>query len=132
MVTPTGDKAGITCKASYTVTPDAGDAETIVATAGDKQLTNGMLQILYLSQVNAYRAAEAEIAPDFSRPLDCQSCPLEEGLSWQHYFLKKAILCWQAQQAALVRASQPQIITEEVAPITKLFSVLKDIWENHR
>lgn len=113
VVTPTGDKAGITCKASYTVTPDAGDAETIVATAGDKQLTNGMLQILYLSQVNAYRAAEAEIAPDFSRPLDCQSCPLEEGLSWQHYFLKKAILCWQAQQAALVRASQPQIITEE-------------------
>ena len=25
-----------------------------------------------------------------------------------------------------------KIITEEVAPITKLFSVLKDIWENHR
>lgn len=113
VVTPTGDKAGITCKASYTVTPGAANASEIVATAGDRKLTNGMLQILYLSQVNAYRAEGAELAPDFSRPLDCQSCPLEEGLSWQHYFLKKAICSWQAQQAVLVRASQPQIITEE-------------------
>ena len=113
VVTPTGNQTDIACKASYTVAPDAGDAETIVATAGDKQLTNGMLQILYLSQVNAYRAAEAEIAPDFSRPLDCQSCPLEEGLSWQHYFLKAAILSWQAQQALLLQASRPQLITEE-------------------
>ena len=113
VVTADGDSSSLTCKASYTVDPGTGDAGGIVATAGDKQLTNGMLQILYLSQVNAYRAAGAEIAPDFSRPLDCQSCPLEAGLSWQHYFLKKAILSWQAQQAALVRASQPQLITEE-------------------
>ena len=113
VVTATGNKADVTCKASYTVAPGSAQASEVVATAGDRQLTNGMLQILYLSQVNACRAKGAEIAPDFSRPLDCQPCPLEEGLSWQHYFLKSAIRGWQAQQAALVRASQPQLITEE-------------------
>lgn len=113
VVTPTNDKAMVTCKASYTVAPGPDDAGKVVATAGEETLTNGMLQILYLSQVNAYRAAGPEIAPDFSRPLDCQSCPLEEGLSWQHYFLKRAILSWQAQQAALEQARQPQLITEE-------------------
>ena len=113
VVTATGNKADVTCKASYTVAPGSAQASEVVATAGDRQLTNGMLQILYLSQVNACRAKGAEIAPDFGRPLDCQPCPLEEGLSWQHYFLKSAIRGWQAQQAALVRASQPQLITEE-------------------
>ena len=113
VVTPTNDKALVTCKASYTVSPGSGSAEKTVATAGSRKLTNGMLQILYLSQVNDYRASHAEIAPDFSRPLDCQPCPLEEGLSWQHYFLKAAILGWQAQQAALEQAQQPRIITEE-------------------
>lgn len=113
VVTPTNDKTAVTCKASYTVAPGSGDAEKIAATAGDEKLTNGMLQILYLSQVNSYRAAGPKIAPDFSLPLDCQPCPLEEGLSWQHYFLKKAILSWQAQQAALAQAAGPQIITEQ-------------------
>ena len=113
VVTPTNDKSQVTCKASYTVTADSADAGQIVATAGNRKLTNGMLQILYLSQVNDYRASGREIAPDFGLPLDCQPCPLEEGLSWQHYFLKAAILGWQAQQAALEQAQQPRIITEE-------------------
>lgn len=113
VVTPSGDKSLVTCKASYTVSPGAGNPDAVVATAGSRKLTAGTLQILYLSQVRDFQAASQEVSPDFDRPLDCQPCPLEEGLSWQHYFLKAAVLGWQAQQAALEQAQQPRIITEE-------------------
>lgn len=113
VVTPTGDKRLVTCKASYTVSPGTGNADAVVATAGSRKLTAGTLQILYLSQIRDFQAARQEVSPDFDRPLDCQPCPLEEGLSWQHYFLKAAVLGWQAQQAALEQAQQPRIITEE-------------------
>lgn len=113
VVTPTNDKALVTCKASYTVSPGEGNPEAVVAAAGSRKLTAGMLQILYLSQIRDFQAAQQEASPDFDLPLDCQPCPLEEGLSWQHYFLKAAVLGWQAQQAALEQAQQPRIITEE-------------------
>lgn len=113
VVTPTGDKRLVTCKASYTVSPGTGNPDAVVATAGSRKLTAGTLQILYLSQIRDFQAARQEVSPDFDRPLDCQPCPLEEGLSWQHYFLKAAVLGWQAQQAALEQAQQPRIITEE-------------------
>ncbi len=113
VVTPTNDKALVTCKASYTVSPGDGNPEAVVAAAGSRKLTAGMLQILYLSQIRDFQAAQQEASPDFDLPLDCQPCPLEEGLSWQHYFLKAAVLGWQAQQAALEQAQQPRIIAEE-------------------
>ncbi len=104
----------ISCKSSYTAAPSAEAAGAVVAKAGDYTLTNAQLQILYLSEVSAYREAGHEQAPDFTRPLDEQQCPLSETpLSWQHYFLEKAIHSWQLQQAILYAASQPQIIKEE-------------------
>lgn len=109
----TGNKSKVICKASYTVSAAAASEDKIVATAGTGKLTNGMLQVLYLSQVNAYRASGQKPAPDFSRSLDNQSCPLAEGLSWQHYFLQKAILSWQAQQAALEQVKKPRPMNEE-------------------
>lgn len=101
------------CQASYTAPYDESAAKAVVAGAGDATLTAEALQVLYLSQVNAFRAAGQETAPDFSQPLDTQSCPLEEGFSWQQYFLQRAILSWHAQQAVLYAAAQPQEITEE-------------------
>ncbi|MGM9604993.1 MAG: C39 family peptidase [Faecousia sp.] len=114
VATATGEKTDVGCKASYTVSAAQASSEQVVAAAGEKTLTNGALQILYLSQVNAYRNADREVAPDFSLPLDSQRCPLGDGeLSWQQYFLQKAILSWQAQQAVLSAAAKPQVITEE-------------------
>lgn len=112
VVIPSGQKTRVDCKASYTVSPGTGNSQAVVATAGKQTLTAGMLQVLYLSQVNACRTGGGEM-PDFSQSLDCQPCPLEKGLSWQHYFLKKAIENWQAQCAALEKAKQPRPITEE-------------------
>lgn len=111
--TASGNTAQVQCKASYTAAYTPEDASAVVATAGSYRLTGEQLQILYLSQVNACRTSGESSAPDFSLPLDSQECPLEAGLSWQQYFLKKALAQWQAQQALLYAAAQPQIITEE-------------------
>lgn len=112
VVTASGDSASVTCKQGYTVeAPSA--ADKAVAKIGKAELTNAALQVWYLSEVNAYRESGADVAPDFSQPLDLQRCPLGDGsLSWQHYFLEKAVNSWCAQQAMLNAAAQPQIIHE--------------------
>jgi len=113
-VTANQDPDSILCKSSYTAAPSAEAASAVAAKAGDRTLTNAQLQVLYLSEVSAYRAAGHEVTPDFTRPLDAQDCPLSDTpLSWQHYFLERAIHSWQLQQAILYAAAQPQIITEE-------------------
>lgn len=107
--TANGNSTSVLCRASYTGSNAA--ADTVAARAGDASLTVRELQLLYLSQVNAQRNAQEQ--PDYSQPLDTQRCPLAENLSWQQYFLQRAILSWQAQQALLYAAAQPQRITEE-------------------
>ena len=109
----TGDASQPQYKASYTAPYSEAAAQAVVATAGEAELTGALLQILYLDQVNACRAAAEEPMPDFSQPLDAQPCPLAQGLSWQQYFLGAAVRGWHAQQAALYAAAQPQKITEE-------------------
>lgn len=103
-----GNSSSVQCRASYT---GSGAADTVVARAGDATLTAQTLQLLYLNEVNAQRNAQEQ--PDYAQPLDTQRCPLAEDLSWQQYFLQRAILSWQAQQALLYAAAQPQRITEE-------------------
>lgn len=112
VVTADGNPTGIRCKDSYL--SETADPSAVAATIGSETLTNGELQVLYLTAVNAYRQAENDIAPDFSQPLDTQLCPLGDGtLSWQHYFLQQAVRSWQIRQTILDAAAQPQIITEE-------------------
>lgn len=108
-----GSKEQVRYRASYTGSYSESAAQAVVAAVGDRQLTGAMLQILYLNQVNTYRERGEEPMPDYTRALDTQRCPLEEGLSWQQYFLKRAIGAWQAQEAALYAAAQPQPVTEE-------------------
>lgn len=112
VVTADGNPSSILCKDSYL--SQSADASAVVATIGSEALTVGELQVLYLTQVNAYRQAGHDEAPDFSQPLDVQLCPLGDGnLSWQHYFLQLAVRSWQIRQTILDAAAQPQIITEE-------------------
>lgn len=110
-----GLASSVKYQASYTVSSEeaAAKEKLVVAAAGDAKLTNGELQVCYLSEVAACRNAGAEM-PDFSLPLDTQRCPLGDGtLSWQHYFLERAVNAWAARQAMLAEAKQPQLITEE-------------------
>lgn len=111
-----GDPNSIACKESYTVSHEDAEAaaDTVVAVCGKQKLTNAGLQVLYLSEITAFRSQRQEAMPDFSQPLDYQLCPLGNGtLSWQHYFLNRAIQNWYAQQALIAESQEPQIITEE-------------------
>lgn len=96
-VPPDGNSGDVTCKGSYT---GSGNADTVVATVGDRTLSLGVLQASYWAQVAQYRASGAEEMPDFSQPLDRQTCTVDTGVNtWQQYFLKKALNAWHAAQA---------------------------------
>ena len=95
----------VTNKGTYT----AGDEDviaamdTVVATMGETELTNAQLQVYYWTQVQDFLSSEygyylPYIGLDYTQPLDTQVCMLEEGLSWQQYFLKQALSAWQSYQ----------------------------------
>lgn len=86
---------------NYTVADDVAreKSEDVVATVGEKELTNGELQIYYWETVynflntNYYYLSMYGLDP--AQPLDQQPCMLAEGQSWQQYFLEMAISTWQ-------------------------------------
>lgn len=100
-VPPDGNPDDVTCKGSYTGEPEA---DAVVATIGDAQLTNGQLQVYYWAEVAAYRQSGQEPAPDFGQPLDTQSCEMDDSVaSWQQYFLLRALNTWCSAQALVLQ-----------------------------
>lgn len=96
-----GNPDDVTCKGTYTAA-DAdvvAAADTVVAKAGDRELTNEQLQVFYWMEVRQFLAnygAYAEyLGLDISSPLDTQMCMVEEGKTWQQYFLDNALVTWQ-------------------------------------
>ena len=109
-VTADGNPDSLRCKDSYLVAAEDFDPDTTVARLGGETLTAGQLQAWYWLTVCGYTG---EQQPDFSRPLEEQVCPLtEEGLSWQHYFLRRAIASWQALQSLVLASREPMPVTE--------------------
>ena len=110
-----GIPGDVLCLPSYSASADraAQEGDRTVATMGSAVLTNGALQIQYLNAISAYRSSGNAQQPDYTQPLDEQECPLESGLSWQHYFLRQAVANWQTQQLLLQGAKEPRPITEE-------------------
>jgi len=95
-----GNASDVTCKGSYTASIWGLKLKnnTVVAKMGDNTLTNGQLQIFYnMAQydvVQSYTDLSA-INLDMDKPMDRQVCGLDASLSWQQYFLKKALEQWQ-------------------------------------
>lgn len=102
-----GNPEDVTCKGTYTVSDGEVQAnrETVVATIGENQLTNGQLQVYYWSMVNSYLSSEYGYyammygALDYTQPLDTQISAEDESLTWQQYFLREALNYWQMSQA---------------------------------
>lgn len=98
---------------SYTAgdTDVAAAHDTIVATLGDAELTNGMLQIYYWMDVYNFLSSYGSYATvyglDYTKPLDQQVYMDSDG-SWQHYFLASAIDSWRYYQALALMADQTQ------------------------
>lgn len=106
-----GDPQDVTCKGSYTA---EGEADAVVAKAGEAQLTNGQLQVYYWAAVASYRQAGHEAAPDFDKPLDTQACQIDSSVnSWQQYFLRSALNTWHSVQALKAQGLAEGVEAEE-------------------
>lgn len=118
-VPPDGDPNSVTCKGSYTA---AAVDNTVVATMGDKKLTNEMLQACYNMEIASYLAAQPQEVPDMTQGLDTQSCPVDPSVnSWQQYFLKLALHRWQTVQALICSAETEEIpLDDAFAPDEEL------------
>ena len=104
-----GDPSSPQCKASYTVSDEeaASVADVVVATMGDKTLTNGQLQAFYWQELYMFLSEYGNYAQfmglDVYSPLDQQLMMggMEDGsdVSWQQFFLDGAIDTWKNYQA---------------------------------
>lgn len=104
-----GKPASLGCKNVYLA--DNISAGGAVGVMSGEILTSGQLQFLYALAVTSY---DGEIAPDWSQPLFAQSCPLTQSdISWEQYFLSRAVQIWQVSTALTLSSKEPQIITEE-------------------
>lgn len=101
-----GNPDDVTCKGSYTATDEeaVANAGTVVATMGDKQLTNAELQVYYWEEIyaflNEYGSYASYFGLDYTKGLDTQTCTMSETpMTWQQYFLEGAINTWRSYQA---------------------------------
>lgn len=113
-VVPNGNPKSLLCLDGYTRQASQASPDKIIASCGSDDLTNGELQLYYLGAIALHRRSGSDQNPDYTRPLEQQLCPLGDGkLSWQHYFLNRALENWRLE-AALARAAQePRPIREE-------------------
>ena len=99
-----------TCKGNYSGSDEEvkAAAANIVASIPGYELTNAQLQIYYWMGIQSYMQNAGAYAQfmglDVSKPLATQPCPLEEGKTWQQFFLKQALLSWQNYQAMAAEA----------------------------
>lgn len=106
-----GDPTSYMCKPSYTVSDEeaAAAADVVVATMGDKGLTNGELQAYYWQEVflflQEYGSYAEYIGLDLYAPFDRQLTEMgEKPMSWQQFFLESAIYSWQNYQSMTLEA----------------------------
>ena len=114
-VPPDGNADDATCRGSYS-SDDVG--QDIIGEMGESTLTNQQLQFYYLSAIGSYLQQNPSEAPDLSRDLDSQSCPIDGTVnSWQQYFLKQALSTWHTAQALCQMAQERGLPVEpEYAP----------------
>ena len=100
---PDGNPNDVTCKGSYTGTVNSA---AVVATAGEEQLTNGLLQALYDLEAATWKQSGSQASPDWEQSLDTQLCPLDTAaVTWQQYFLGRALSSWHSY-VALIKDSE--------------------------
>ena len=89
---------------SYSVSDDVlnADRDQVVARMGDYEMTVAQLQLYYWFQVYMYYENYQEyiyygyISLDILSPLDAQPCAENPEISWQEYFLNKAMTTWRS------------------------------------
>ena len=126
-----GDPTSVSYKGTYTVSSEdvVANKDTVIATAGDFELTIGQLQIYYWQEVsgfmNQYGYYASSYGLDLTLPLDAQFCPVMEGLTWQQYFLYSALNSWHSYQALDAEAEEqafplPQEYVDQLDGLSEL------------
>lgn len=111
-IPPDGNPEDVSCKGTYTA--DTVDGTTVVASMDGQELNNAKLNVLYRLALNSFQAEEGQTGPDFSKPLDTQICGIsQEQITWQQYFLQKALDNWKGIQE-LERRSHMKMIRNEL------------------
>lgn len=89
----------------YTVDAETAEKNSlnVVATMGDKELTNIQLQLYYRMQVmdflNYYGSYASQLGFDYTKPLSDQPCAYDETKSWEEYMIDVAIDTWKNYQS---------------------------------
>ena len=85
-------------------------ADKVVATIGDKELTNGVLQMYFGRQlwdlVEEYGDYLTSLGLDLNKPLHSQEFPGGDGATWEQYLLSMAIGAWAQQQTLVCMAEE--------------------------
>lgn len=106
-------------KDSYVIADDKAEkkGDDVIATIGDKQLTNAQLQIYYRMQVmdllNYYGSYISQIGLDTSLPFSDQTCYFDNTMSWEQYLLKISIETWQNYQTIGLLAEEANFTLDE-------------------
>lgn len=111
VIPSSGDPASALCKAGYTVSDEEAiaAADVVVATMGDKTLTNGELQAYYWQEIYMFLEENYSYASymglDLNQPLGQQLMSMgETALSWEQFFLDSTIASWKNYQALALEA----------------------------
>lgn len=95
--------------------PETEDCDIVVATIGDRELTNGELQVYYWTHVfdyiNEYYYAGLEFDP--ATPLDQQVRQGTAGETWHDYFLDMSFKTWQRYEAMDIIAKEAGLTLSE-------------------
>ena len=107
-----GNSDDVTCKGTYIGADEdvLAAADTVIATIGDKTLTNGQLQVYYGLMVNQFLSSEDfyylyyyELF-DITQGLDTQICYYDSTMTWHQYFLNEALNAWHCYQSLAIEA----------------------------
>lgn len=94
-------------------------ADTVVAVAGDVELTNSELQVYYWQTVsdyiNNYYYALSTMGLDITQPLNTQIYDEQTGLTWQQFFLDNAIQTWHRYTVLGLKAKEEGFVLEAEA-----------------
>ncbi len=122
---------------SYTVSDEVAAAarNEVVATLGDKVLTNGVLQVYYYMGIYAFMGSDYGAYPqlyglDYSQPLDQQK-PVDADETWQEYFLEDAISTWHVYQllSACLEKEGLELPQDQQDALTERMEQLKEAAE---
>lgn len=133
-----GNPDDATCKGSYTASERkinwTGCEEKVVATMGDRTLTNAQLQVFYWNYVQSYMNSQNGYmnvmtgALDLAQPFDRQVCTEDPTITWQQFFLRGALENWEYMQALAIQAEAAgyTISAENQAALDAVPATLQD------